>query len=116
MVWEKAGQLDSTDLSPSLAPVVQFGADVRITPRVVVNVDMKWNPWRTDLEADGVAEAVARRPGAGRAVGARPRADPVDQKRSRIVARTGIDQREPTSLIGSSPVPARPSMSFRPVW
>lgn len=53
----KAGALDSTELSPSLAPVVQLGADVRLAPRVVLNVDLKWTPWRTDLEADGVAVA-----------------------------------------------------------
>jgi outer membrane protein W len=60
VVWEKAGALDSTDLSPSLAPVVQAGADVRLTPRVVFNVDVKWNPWRTDLEDDGVTVAHLR--------------------------------------------------------
>lgn len=53
LVWEKAGALDSTDLSPSVAPVVQFGADVRLSPRVFLNVDLKWNPWRTDIDEAG---------------------------------------------------------------
>ena len=38
------------------------------------------------------------------------------QKRNVRVASTGTDQREPASLIGSRPVPARPSRSLRPVW
>jgi len=53
VVWEKAGALDSTDLSPSVSPAVQLGTDVRLSPRVFLNVDMKWNPWRTDLELEG---------------------------------------------------------------
>lgn len=52
VVWEKAGALDSADLSPSLAPAVQLGADVRVSPRVFLSVDLKWNPWRTDIELD----------------------------------------------------------------
>ena len=38
------------------------------------------------------------------------------QKRKRMVATIGIDQREPVSLMVSRPVPARPSRSLRPVW
>jgi outer membrane protein W len=53
VVWEKAGGLDSTDLTPSVAPVVQLGADVRISERAFFNVDLKWNPWRTDIESGG---------------------------------------------------------------
>jgi len=34
VVWEKAGALDSTDLSPSIAPVIQLGTDVRLSPRL----------------------------------------------------------------------------------
>jgi outer membrane protein W len=52
-VWEKAGALDSTDLSSSFVPAVQIGADVRLSPRVFLNVDLKWNPWRTDIDAEG---------------------------------------------------------------
>lgn len=50
VVWEKAGALDSTDLSPSLAPAVQLGTDLRLSPRLFLNVDLKWNPWRTDIK------------------------------------------------------------------
>lgn len=53
LVWEKAGALDSTDLSPYFAPVVQLGADVRLSPRVFLNLDLKWNPWRTDIDEAG---------------------------------------------------------------
>jgi outer membrane protein len=52
-VWEKAGALDSTDLSLSFVPAVQIGADVRLSPRVFLNLDLKWNPWRTDIDAEG---------------------------------------------------------------
>jgi outer membrane protein len=58
VVWEKAGALDSTDLAPSIAPAVQLGVDVRLTPRLFLNLDVRWHPWRTDVEADG--ETLAR--------------------------------------------------------
>lgn len=53
VVWEKAGALDSTDLSPSIAPAVQLGTDVRLSPRVFLNLDVKWNPWRTEIKERG---------------------------------------------------------------
>jgi len=60
VVWEKAGALDSTDLSPSLAPAVQLGTDVRLSPRLFFNVDLKWNPWRTDIKEGGATLARLR--------------------------------------------------------
>jgi outer membrane protein len=53
VVWEKAGELDSTDLTASVAPTVQLGMDVGLSPRVFLNVDLRWNPWRTSVESDG---------------------------------------------------------------
>jgi outer membrane protein W len=53
VVWEKSGGLDSTDLSPSVAPAVQVGADFRLSSRLFLNVDLKWNPWRTDIKGNG---------------------------------------------------------------
>ena len=60
IVWEKAGALDSADLSPSLAPAVQLGTDVRLSPRVFLNLDLKWSPWRTDIEGGGNTRAHLR--------------------------------------------------------
>jgi outer membrane protein len=40
----------SSYLSPSIAPAVQLGTDVRLSPRLFLNVDLKWNPWRTDIK------------------------------------------------------------------
>ena len=42
--WEKSGALDSADVPPSLAPAVGLGADIRLSPRLVLNLDAKWNP------------------------------------------------------------------------
>jgi outer membrane protein W len=53
VVWEKAGELDSTDLPASVAPAVQLGTDVRLSSRVFLNVDLRWNPWRTSVERNG---------------------------------------------------------------
>jgi len=51
--WEKSGAVDSSDLSPSLAPALQLGMDIGTSSRASVNLDLRWNPLRTDLELDG---------------------------------------------------------------
>ena len=48
--WEKSGALDSTDMKGSLGPAVQVGADFDLSPRVLLNTDLKWNGMRTDLK------------------------------------------------------------------
>lgn len=51
--WEKSGAIDSSDLSPSLAPAIQLGMDIGTLSRASVNVDLRWNPLRADLELGG---------------------------------------------------------------
>ncbi len=55
--WEKSGALDSSELSPSLAPAVQLGLDAGASQRAFFNVDVRWNPMRTNLTSDGVRVA-----------------------------------------------------------
>ncbi len=42
--WEKSGALDSSDVPASLRPALGLGTDYEISPRVVLNADVKWNP------------------------------------------------------------------------
>ncbi|MEZ4584867.1 MAG: OmpW family outer membrane protein [Gemmatimonadales bacterium] len=53
VVWEKAGVLDSMEVSPSLGPALQAGVDVRLSEYLVFNADFRWNAMRTDLDAPG---------------------------------------------------------------
>ncbi len=41
--WEKTGALDSTDVPARLAPALGVGADYALSPRTVLNLDVKWN-------------------------------------------------------------------------
>ncbi len=42
--WEKSGVLDSTDVPASLRPALGLGADYVLSDRLVLNLDVKWNP------------------------------------------------------------------------
>jgi len=53
LFWEKSGALDSDDLTPSLGPALQLGADFDLSPRVLFNVDVRWHRSATDLQEDG---------------------------------------------------------------
>jgi outer membrane protein W len=48
--WEKSGALDSTDVPVSAGPVVQLGLDIAVSPRVLVNIDAKWNTLSATIE------------------------------------------------------------------
>ena len=52
--WEKSGVLDSVDMKPSFGPAIQIGADLDLSPQVLLNADLKWNRLRADLEIAGV--------------------------------------------------------------
>ena len=52
--WEKSGVLDSVDMKPSFGPAIQIGADLDLSPLVLLNADLKWNRLRADLENAGV--------------------------------------------------------------
>lgn len=52
--WEKSGVLDSLDMKPSFGPAIQIGADLDLSPQVLLNADLKWNRLRADLENGGV--------------------------------------------------------------
>lgn len=49
--WEKSGVLDSTDLSPSVGPALQVGVDLDLSPSALLNLDIKWNAMRTNVES-----------------------------------------------------------------
>jgi len=51
--WEKSGMLDNLDISPSVAPALQLGADWNLSEKVVLNLDTKWNGLTTDLSSGG---------------------------------------------------------------
>jgi outer membrane protein W len=52
-VWEKSGALDSTDPPIALNPVGQLGADLVLSPRFRLTLDVKWHP--LDVEMKGLA-------------------------------------------------------------
>jgi outer membrane protein len=58
--WEKSGLLDSTDLAPSVGPVVALGFDHDISPRVVFSAEFRASRLTTDLEMDGRTIATLR--------------------------------------------------------
>jgi outer membrane protein W len=58
MAWEKAGTLDSMNVSPSFGPVVQAGLDIPLGRNLDFNVDFRWNTWRTRIESDAGARLV----------------------------------------------------------
>ncbi|MDF3052568.1 MAG: outer membrane protein [Geminicoccaceae bacterium] len=47
--WEKSGALDSTDMTPSVGPALQLGADFRLSSSAVLNTDLKWSRTRAEL-------------------------------------------------------------------
>ena len=51
--WEKSGALNSVDLTPEIGPALQLGSDWVLTPRALLNIDVRWNTLRPDLERDG---------------------------------------------------------------
>jgi len=53
LCWEKSGVLDNKDLTPSLGPALQLGADFDLASYIVFNIDIKWNRMRTDIEENG---------------------------------------------------------------
>jgi outer membrane protein len=53
MAWEKSGVLDTLDVAHSVGPAVQAGADIRVSPAVVVNADITWYLHRTGISAQG---------------------------------------------------------------
>jgi outer membrane protein len=53
VTWEKSGELDSTDLTPSVGPALALGLEVDLSRSVFLNADIRWNTLRTDIEANG---------------------------------------------------------------
>lgn len=53
VAWEKSGMLDSTDLSPWVGPAIDLGADVDVASALFLNLDLRWNAYRTDVESEG---------------------------------------------------------------
>ncbi|MGE0555143.1 MAG: OmpW family protein [Gemmatimonadales bacterium] len=51
VAWEKAGVLDSMEVSPSLGPALQAGVDLRLSDYLVFNADFRWNAMRTEIDA-----------------------------------------------------------------
>lgn len=50
VIWEKSGALDSTDPPDSLGPVGQLGTVIVVSPRIMLNADVKWHPFDVDLQ------------------------------------------------------------------
>jgi outer membrane protein len=49
VAWEKSGALDSVDMAGSVGPAVQAGADWALSPRMLLNLDLRWNAFTADL-------------------------------------------------------------------
>ncbi len=60
VTWEKSGELDSTDLTPSVGPAVGLGVDVNLSSALFVNADVRWNLLRTTIEQNGERIAALR--------------------------------------------------------
>lgn len=48
--WEKSGALDSSNLSPHVGPALQLGADLAVSARVLLNLDVKWQTLSVEIE------------------------------------------------------------------
>ena len=46
LAWEKTGVLDPMDVSAEIGPAIQLGSDFALSPRIVLNLDVKWNTYR----------------------------------------------------------------------
>lgn len=53
VAWEKAGTLDSMNVSPSVGPAVQVGVDIELKDYLALNADFRWNTFETTIEPDG---------------------------------------------------------------
>lgn len=49
--WEKTGELDSTDVSPSVGPAVQLGTDIDVASAMVLSLDIRWNLLETEIDS-----------------------------------------------------------------
>lgn len=56
IIWEKSGLLDSTDPPSSFSPAVTLGAEITLSPRVVLSLDAKWHKMKVELK--GYADPV----------------------------------------------------------
>ena len=52
VTWEKAGQLNSLDVPAHFGPAVQAGIDVDLGGRAVLNLDVRWNTLRLDVQSN----------------------------------------------------------------
>ena len=48
--WEKSGELNSRDLTPSFGPAIQLGTDWILNRYIVANFDLKWNWMKTEIK------------------------------------------------------------------
>lgn len=51
--WEKSGELNSSDLPPSLGPALQLGTDLNISKAIFMNLNIGWNALQMDIESAG---------------------------------------------------------------
>jgi outer membrane protein len=57
VAWEKSGVLDSMDVSPSPGAALQLGADLDLSPAILLNFDLRWNALSVDIENRSVPYA-----------------------------------------------------------
>lgn len=50
IIWEKSGLLDSTDPPANFSAAVTLGAEITLSPRVVLSLDAKWHKMKVDLK------------------------------------------------------------------
>jgi len=53
VAWEKSGVLDSLDMPGSVGPALQVGTDVDLSSYALLNVDLRWNTLRAELDNAG---------------------------------------------------------------
>jgi len=48
--WEKSGDLDSAHVAPKVGPALVLGSDWSLGDRSTLNLDVRWNPLRVEMD------------------------------------------------------------------
>lgn len=60
LFWEKSGALDDTQASPGFGPLARVGLDLALSPSFALNLEVRWNLLRTDVDQAGARLATLR--------------------------------------------------------
>jgi outer membrane protein len=60
LLWEKTGAFNSADIAPSIGPALNLGADLALSPSVLLNIDFEWNTWTANVDEAGTRIATLK--------------------------------------------------------